>query len=156
MPASRRSCSSTTCSLESPLRGKGDVLEVAAAAATGVRERARRSDAVRRRLEHLDRIATQEGLVDLGDLHDHPLARQRVPDEDDDVAGLDRLDHRRGADARDDVAAVGDRSGAGLDPVADLEGGAHRPVRPRRTSPGRIRSSSQSSRSLPTSEPRSW
>ena len=86
------------------------MLEVAAAAAPGTRERAGWLHPVGRRLQHLDRVGTQEpvALVALGDLDDHPLAGQRVPDEHDDAVV-----------ARDDEPAVRDPVGTHVVPLTD-------------------------------------
>ena len=71
--------------LEPALGGQRDVLQVAATAQPRPGEGARRLDAVRRGLEHLDGVTAPEpvALGTLGHLDDDPLARQRVPDEDD-------------------------------------------------------------------------
>ena len=65
-------------------------------------------------LEHLDRVAAPEpvALGALGDLDDHPLPRQRVPDEDDPGLGL-------AVEPDDAVPAVRDRADLGLEPLAD-------------------------------------
>ena len=102
--------------LEVALVGGLDVLEVAATTGAGSGVGARRGHAVRRGLEHLDRVAAQEpvALTALGDLDDHPLARERVPDEHDD-AGLDRLDRR---ESGHHVPPVRDRDRDDLVPLA--------------------------------------
>ena len=66
-------------------------------------------------LEHLDGVGAQEpvALARLGDPHPHPLARQRVPDEDDAAVVPGHA-----------VAAVGDRADLDLDHVADQSGSA--------------------------------
>ena len=70
--------------LELPLRGGVDVLPVAATAPAGPAVRAGPLDPVGRGLEDLDGVGAAEARVAvLGDPHDHPLARQGVPDEDD-------------------------------------------------------------------------
>ena len=56
------------------------MLEVAASAVAGVATWGH--DTIRGGFEHLDRIGPQELLAALGDADAHPLARQRVTDED--------------------------------------------------------------------------
>ena len=93
--------------LEPALRAELDVLEVAAAAQPGPAIGQRDRDPVRTGLEHLDGVRPPEAVVaGVGDRDPHPLARQRVPDEDDppvvpghavpavrDRPDLDRSDH---------------------------------------------------------------
>jgi hypothetical protein len=69
--------------LEPALLGGVDVLPVAAAAPSRPAVGTGPLHPRRRRLEHLDRVgAAEAGVPVLGHPHAHPLARQRVPDED--------------------------------------------------------------------------
>ena len=73
-----------------------EILEAAAAAGRVVR--ARRLDALRRRLEHLRRERLGEPALHLRHARAHAIARKPAPDEDDEAV-----------QARDAVAAVGER-----------------------------------------------
>ncbi len=114
--------------LEPALRGEVDVLEVAAAARAGPGPRARRLDPVGRGGVDPDRVGPHEACPGphLGDPGQHPLPRERVPDEEDLAVG-----------ARDPVPPVRERGDLDLDLVADGQarplGRGHRS--PRRTSP---------------------
>ncbi|CAL2070883.1 protein of unknown function [Streptomyces murinus] len=93
--------------LQPALGARLGVLPVAATAAAGPGEGAGRLDAVLGRLQDAYGVRAQEAgaLLALGHLRHHPLARQRVPDEEDLALG----------GTGDAVAAVGD--GADLDLV---------------------------------------
>ena len=125
--------------LEATLRRQRDVLEVAAAAATGIP--AGRAHPVRGGEEHLDGIGPQEAVTDstFGDLRDDPLTREGMADKEHAplVAG-------------DAMSPVGDRADLDLDAVPD---GQVPHQDPRRTSPAIGRFSS--SRSRAWSEPSS-
>ena len=68
--------------LQPALGSEIDVLEVAASAQAGTGDRARRSDPIRTGPQNLHRICPPETIMAVvGDLDQHPLTRQRVPDE---------------------------------------------------------------------------
>jgi hypothetical protein len=68
--------------LQPALRGDIDMLEVATSAQAGTGDRARRSDPIHARPQNLHRICPPETIMAfVGDLNQHPLAWQRVPDE---------------------------------------------------------------------------
>ncbi len=69
--------------LQAPLRGRGHVLEVAAAATARAGVGARRLHPVGRRGEDLNRVGPQVGRGGARDPGTHALAGQRVADEDD-------------------------------------------------------------------------
>ena len=92
--------------LQRALAGRRRVLPVAAAAAAGHRDRARRLDPLRRGDQHRHRVAAAERAAPvLGHRDDHPLAGQRVPHE-----------HHAALVPRDAVAAVRDRPDLDLEP----------------------------------------
>src|SRR5580704_1613016 len=97
--------------LQGALRGEAGVLPVAAAAAAGVRVRARRGHPVLRRLADLDGVRPREPGRDLGHPGDDPLAWQRVPDEQ----------HGKPRRPGDAPAALRDVLGRHLDSLAYLE-----------------------------------
>jgi hypothetical protein len=141
--------------LEPALRRQVDVLPVAAAAAAGSGVRARPLDPVRGRVQHLDGVRPQEGAGRRGHDRPHPLARQRVPDEDDPPVRRPR----HAGPARRHLADVQLEHRAGSGPVVRLDrrtvrGRAHRVRRVgRRTSPGAEPPASSSRR---RSDERSW
>ncbi len=120
--------------LQRALRGQSHVLQVATAAQSRTGEPARRLDAVRRGLQHLHGVTAPEpvALGALGDLDDHALAGQRVPDEHDRAVLLPQ--HA--------VPAVGDGSDHALEARADRAAHRRSLTSPRRRSPGRTRVSS--------------
>jgi len=104
--------------LQRSLRGQGGVLPVAAAAAAGMRVRARRRDPVLGRLANLDGVRPGEPRRDFGHAGEDPLAGQRVPHEQ----------HGKPRRPGDAPAALRDILGRHLDGLADLE--THRIVPP--------------------------
>ena len=174
IPASRDSCSPTTAALRSRWCGGLDVLEVAAAAAagSGVAGTARTPGAARPRAPRPRRRAGTGRPPPSVISTTTRSPGQRVPDEHDD-AGT-----RRGrALPADEVPAMGDRAtwprrvAVARRPHASCRSprgrrwtslrsaaarGSPACVRPRRTSPGRTRWSSHSSRSFAISDARSW
>ncbi len=99
----RRSASRDLLLLRGDLRLVGEVLEAAAAAGRVVG--ARRLDAQRAGLEHVDRERLGEAALHLGHARADPVARQAAAHEDDESV-----------QARDAVAAVGER----VDPELEL------------------------------------
>ena len=77
--------------------------------------RARRLDALRRRVEHLGRERLGEAALHLRHARAHAIARQPAPDEDDEAV-----------QARDAVAAVGERVDLELDLLVHLHRRGHR------------------------------
>jgi hypothetical protein len=112
--------------LEPALGRDVDVLEVAAATPARAGVGARPDHTVRRLLVDRHRVPAQEPVADrpLGQPDRHPLARERVPHEDDDPADVGHLRRQ----PRDAGAAV--REGADLDLVlgADHRATAGRPL----------------------------
>ena len=76
--------------------------------------RARRHDAVGARREHVDRGRLGEAALHLRHPRPHRVARQATADEDDEPV-----------QARDAVAAVGERVDAELELLTDADGGGH-------------------------------
>ena len=89
-----------------------EVLEAAAAAGRVVR--ARRLDALRRRVEHLGHERLGEAALHLRHARAHTIARKPAPDEDDEAV-----------QARDAVPAVGERVDLELDLLVHLHGRGH-------------------------------
>ncbi len=149
--------------LQRSLGRQRHVLEVAASAPARAGEGAGRGDPVGRGLQHLDRVAAQEPrtLLALGDLHDHALSRQRMPDEDHlaVVAGdaVPAVRHRPHLDVE---ALPHQRPAARLalpgPPGHLVRSRRLSPTTPRRTSPGRGLTRSRSTRCLATCDERSW
>ena len=90
----------------------GVILEPAAAA--GAEVRARRFDPVRAGRQHLERGRLGEPALDLRDLRAHRVARQAAPHEDDEAV-----------QARDAVAAVGERVDVELELLTGADRGGH-------------------------------
>ena len=153
--------------LQVALPGERHVLEVAAPAAPRSGVGAGRGDAIGGGYVDADGVAAPEPVAvgALGDLHDHPLARQRMADEDDAGVGL--------GEAGDAVPAVGDRADLDLEALPHPRAAAGAPgtvraahessicrlvrevTRPRRRSPACTRTSSRR-RFSASWEERSW